>query len=93
MRRAAKVDANHAEIVQALRSVGWCVWGTFRMGEGFPDVLMARAGVLRLVEIKDGTKIPSKRKLTPPQVIFRDQLQAAGVPVIILSSVDEALAL
>lgn len=93
MRRRARTDANHADIVQALRSVGWTVIDTSRMGEGFPDALAARAGQLRLVEIKDGSKPPSKRALTKDEAQLHEILRLAGAPVVIISNVDEALSL
>jgi len=40
MRHAAKVDANQAEIVAALRSAGYSVALTHRNGEGFPDLVV-----------------------------------------------------
>jgi hypothetical protein len=37
-RRAAKVDANHADVVTALRDLGYSVTSTAPVGNGFPDV-------------------------------------------------------
>jgi hypothetical protein len=37
-RRAAKVDANHADVVTALRDLGYSVSSTAPVGNGFPDV-------------------------------------------------------
>lgn len=93
MRRRARVDANHASIVQALRSTGWVVVDTSRLGNGFPDVLAARRGVVRLVEIKDGEKPPSARALTAAERQLHDALELADVRVQVVSSIEEALAL
>jgi hypothetical protein len=76
MRRNAKVDDNQASIVRALRSAG----------KGCPDLLVYRADTLSLLEIKDGSKIPSRRKLTPLQVEFHKQW-----PVHVVNDIDEAL--
>ena len=64
MRRAARVDANHAEITGTLRQCGWTVHDTSGVGGGFPDLVIAKGGRLVLVEIKDGAKKPSARRLT-----------------------------
>lgn len=68
MRRAGKRDSNHAEIVKALRDLGCSVLDLGAVGHGCPDILVGVAGVNYLLEIKDGRKPPSERKLTPDQV-------------------------
>lgn len=52
MRRAAKVDANQREIVDALERLGWVWLDLTRVGGGCPDGVVERAGVVRLVEFK-----------------------------------------
>ena len=78
MRRAAKVDDNQAEIVAGLRRVGATVQPLHAVGFGCPDILVGFRGTNKLMEIKDGSKPPSKRKLTPDQVkwhkIWRGQV-------------------
>jgi hypothetical protein len=69
--RARKVDANHAEIIDAFRRMGWSVADTSRLGNGFPDLVVAKAMRTVLVEVKDGRKPPSARKLTPDEDRFR----------------------
>jgi hypothetical protein len=64
MRRAAKVDANHSEIVAALRKIGATVTSTAGVGKGFPDLAVGWRGMTLLLEIKDGAKPPSARQLT-----------------------------
>lgn len=69
MRIAAKIDANQNEIVKALRQVGCTVQSLASTGKGVPDLLVAcPTGCLYLMELKDGNKPPSARKLTPDQV-------------------------
>ena len=72
-RYAAKVDANHLEIVEALRDAGGdriSVVSSARMGDGFPDLVIGLDGDTYLAEVKDGDKPPSRRALTPDQVAF-----------------------
>jgi hypothetical protein len=64
MRHKAKIDANQAEIVAALRSAGCAVQSLATIGNGCPDIIAARGNVNYLIEIKDGNKPPSGRKLT-----------------------------
>lgn len=79
--RAARVDGNHTEIVDALRRSGRLVLSLARMGEGVPDVLTYRADEgFRLREIK----MP-KGKLRRQQEAF----QAKGWPVDVIRSVED----
>lgn len=92
MRYARKVDANHAEIVKALRRIGVGVIDTSQHGE-FCDLVTIQRGVLRLVEVKDGKKPPSARVLTDAQVKLHGLVEAHGGIVHVVISVDEAIAL
>jgi hypothetical protein len=67
MMRAAKVDANHGEIVDALRKIGASVQSLAAVGDGCPDLLVGFRGRNLLIEVKDGSKPPSGRKLTAAQ--------------------------
>lgn len=70
MRRAAKVDENQKDIVDALRAHGWSVLSLAPMGKGCPDLLVGCKGVNLLLEVKDGSKAPSKRRLTEDETRF-----------------------
>lgn len=73
MRRAAKVDANQAEIVRVLRQAGCGVLDLSAVGKGCPDLLVHGPFYPwkhHLLEVKDGAKPPSARKLTPDQERF-----------------------
>lgn len=89
MRTAAKVDANQPEIVAALRSAGATVQPLHSVGQGCPDLLVGYRGQTYAIEVKDGRKPPSARKLTPAQ---EDWHGAWKGHVAVVSSVDEALA-
>ena len=67
MRRAARIDANHTEIVRTLESMGCSVQDLSRVGEGCPDILVGVSGRNILMEIKDGRKVASERKLNKRQ--------------------------
>lgn len=68
-RRAAKVDSNQAEIVAAFRAAGATVKPVHTV-KGFVDVVVGYKGRNLLVEIKDGNKPPSARKLTESEQDF-----------------------
>jgi Holliday junction resolvase len=93
MRRKARTDSNHADVVKALRAVGWWVLDLSRVGEGCPDVLAGRHGRLELIEIKDGAKPPSARKLTTDEAALHQACLKAGVTVRIVTSIEEAVRL
>ena len=96
MRRAAKVDANHASVVAALRAIGCMVQDLSGVGDGCPDLLVGirgtpRGKILVLMEIKDGDKAPSKQRLTKDQLQFYAQWD--GFPVDTVRSVEQAVAI
>ena len=90
MRRAAKVDANQAQIVSALRAAGATVQSLAAVGKGVPDLLCGIGGKTVLIECKDGRRPPSERQLTPDQIEWH--VEWRGGPCVVVSSVDEALA-
>jgi Holliday junction resolvase len=55
MRHKASLDANHVEIVQALRQVGATVVDLAKVGKGCPDILVGFRGKTYLMEIKTKT--------------------------------------
>ena len=61
---AKRTDGNQTEIVEGLRKLGYSVAITSMMGKGFPDIVVAKDFKTMLVEIKDPSQPPSKRKLT-----------------------------
>ena len=91
MRRAARKDANHQSVGDYLRASGWSVLDLSHAGEGVPDYAVSKPDFAALVEVKDGNKPPSDRKLTPAQKEVRDNWQ--GPYVIALSGEDAALQL
>lgn len=90
MHRAAKVDANQSAIVNALRKMGASVQHMHQLGQGAPDLAVGYRGVNLFLEVKDGSKPPSKRKLTPDEVEWHEAWQGQ---VSIVESVEDAVAL
>ena len=81
--RAAKVDLNHGEIVDALRKCGVSVQSLASIGKGCPDLLCAGYGNMWLIEVKG-----PKGKLTLDQQKFIADWHG---PVHIARTVDDAL--
>ncbi len=90
MRRAAKKDDNHASVVQALRQVGAFVQDLGGVGQGCPDLLVGFRGAWHLLEVKDGSKVPSARRLTPAEVEFVVGLRNRA-PVHVVESPEQAV--
>lgn len=84
---AKRTDANQKEIVKTFRDMGASVLILSMVGKGCPDILVGYRGVNYLVEIKDGAKAPSAKKLTPAE---QDFFFGWGGQVCIIESVSEA---
>lgn len=82
MRRAAKVDANQPAIMAALRQAGATVYSLAAVGDGMPDLLVGYAGKTALCEVKDGSKPPSARQLTPDQQRWHQTWQGGTLAVV-----------
>lgn len=90
MRFAARIDPNHADIVQALRAAGCTVLELKRAGKGVPDLLVGARGETYLLEVK----APGRLSAGAKRSLERQQQWAGawrGRPVAFVTSVDEAL--
>jgi Holliday junction resolvase len=87
--RAAKIDANHEQVVSALRAAGASVQSLAGVGKGVPDLLVGFQGKTLLMEIKDGRKTPSERRLSEDQARWHGAWN--GGPLAIVDGVDAAL--
>ena len=74
MIRAARVDANQPEIVKTFRKIGWYVLIISQL-KNCCDIIVSKGGRTIAVEIKDGSKVASKQKLTPGEEKFREEWQ------------------
>ncbi|MGH8525141.1 MAG: hypothetical protein ACREXY_13285 [Gammaproteobacteria bacterium] len=90
MRRAAKVDTNHRDIVRALESCGVRVQSLAAVGNGCPDLLVGLRGKFTMLEIKDGSRVPSQQRLGAQQVDWHQRW--LGFPVYVVRNEQEALA-
>ena len=87
--RAARIDANHEQVVLALRTAGATVQSLAATGKGVPDLLVGFQGKTLLMEIKDVRKAPSERRLTEDQLKWHGAWR--GGPLAIVDSPDAAL--
>lgn len=92
MRRAAKVDSNQKEIVAALRKRGAVVLITSQLKNAF-DLLVGYNGSLYIVEVKDGAKPKSQRKLTEGELKCKKAFESVGVTYHVIESVEDAIEL
>ena len=90
MRRANRVDYNQSVIVESLRKAGAYV-KVVTMGDGVPDLLVGYKGFTLLLEVKDGDKPPSQRKLTTAEQKFFDEW--TGGILAVVESIEDALAI
>lgn len=88
MRVASKIDTNQPAIVRTFRQLGARVQVLSQVGHGFPDLLILFRGRLALVEVKDGEKSASRRKLTPDEQSWHEEW--ADAPLFVIASIDEA---
>lgn len=89
MRRAARTDANQEAITEALRKIGASVQLLHSQGAGCPDLLVGWRGMNTLLEIKDGSKPPSARKLTEDQVKWHAEWRGQ---VTVVENIEQAIA-
>ena len=87
--RAAKIDANQEAVVTALRAAGASVQSLAGVGKGVPDLLVGFQGKTLLMEVKDGNKSPSERRLTEDQIRWHGAWN--GGPLAVVDGVDAAL--
>lgn len=84
-----KVDNNSKEILDAAKKLGCTILRLEKIGKGCSDDLLGYKGFNILIEIKDGKKCPSQRKLNPIQVKFHSEWK--GQKPYIIYSVDDLI--
>lgn len=88
MRQNARKDDNQDDIVDSLRQIGASVAVTHQLGNGFVDIVVGFREANYLIEIKDGNKSPSRRKLTSDEQEFHDAWRGQ---IAVANNLDEAL--
>ena len=84
-----RTDRNHSEIINAIRKIpNISVFSTHEVGKGFPDIVVGYKGINYLIEIKDGNKPPSARKLTDAELQFHSNWRGQ---IKIVNNLDEVL--
>ncbi|MCA8829417.1 hypothetical protein [Hymenobacter pini] len=89
-RTASRVDGNQSTIVAGLRRIGCTVLLTHQLKNCF-DILVGYRGQTFIMEIKDPSQPPSKRKLTEGEEEFRRTWQ--GSPYHVVETIDQAISI
>ena len=83
MRKYAKRDANHSEIVNALRGIGASVLDLADVGNGAPDIAVGLRGETFFLEIKTATG-----RMTQDEMCFMTEWRGH---YMIVRTVDQAI--
>lgn len=81
-----RVDANQTELVNEAERLGAQAQRISDIGGGCPDLLITFKGQWHVVEVKDGSKPPSRRRLSSKQIEWHERFNA---PVWIWESVED----
>jgi hypothetical protein len=84
--RACRKDANHGSVLDRILSIGWSALDLAQYGAPV-DLAVSKGRTCALVEIKDGSKPPSARKITKAGQAARDRWQG---PYLVVTSPDDA---
>lgn len=87
-----RADANQADLVRTWRGMGATVIDVHALGVAGFDALVGWRGRWVPVEIKDGRKPPSARKLTNVESLRQAECERAGLPYHIVATEADALA-
>ena len=72
MQRAARKDGNHKDIQEIFLLAGFAVLDVSQLKRAC-DIFVAKYGITCAIEIKDGSKSPSRRKLTEGELEFKNK--------------------
>lgn len=89
MRRSARTDDNHDEIVKAFRRLGWSVLDIHQIPNS-ADIIVGKWLHSIVIEIKDGSKPPSKQNLTDGEIVFKSSWNG---DYRIIKSIDDVIEL
>lgn len=85
----AKADDNQPEIVKEFRRLGAVAFHVHRL-KNFCDLMIVYKGVTVAVEIKDGAKQPSQRKLTEGELKFKADWELNGGKWALIETLTDA---
>lgn len=69
--RPKRTDSNQSDLVKQIRKIpGVSVVSIHEKGQGVPDLLVGHRNRNYLLEVKDPSKSPSRRRLTPDEEKF-----------------------
>lgn len=88
MRRRARTDRNHADIVAELRARGCSVLLTHQLGGDAPDLIVGYRGVTALVEVKPPGMVSHKARVAR-QAAFLHEWR--GGPAFVATSTEDVL--
>lgn len=86
MRKFAKKDSNQRDVELALKRVGASVQDLSIVGGGCVDLLVGYRGMSYCLEVKDGAKPPSARKLTDDEFLWH--VKWNGHKAVVCSAAD-----
>ena len=78
--RACRTDANHSEVIAAFRKFGCSVLPIHTL-KNCGDAIVAKCNKTAIIEIKDGKKTASQKKLTKGESAFFEKWQ--GIYVVV----------
>ena len=82
MRRAARTDANHKQIVDALKAYGVSVIDTSKLGAGYPDLTLGHAEQTLLMEVKNPATAYGRKGLNQNQKTWREKWNGGAYCVV-----------
>ncbi len=85
-------DANHADVVKAFRELGAYVVDCAALKNAF-DLLVIHDGKYYIVEVKDGKKPPSQRRLTIGEAACALNVERAGGEYHLVQSLEDVTTL
>ena len=86
--RRDRTDRNHQECLNLLRKLGFSAHSTHMVKDGFPDIVAGKVGMNFLIEVKDGSLVPSKRKLTVDEEKFNSEWKGS---IEVVESIDDII--
>lgn len=94
MRRRARKDINHEQVVRELRQLGATVLETHQLGSDAPDLIVGFQGITALVEVKPEGKAYTPDAREKARLVRQvDYLSAwRGGPAFVATSTEQVLA-